>query len=113
METWMRTFATTLLVCALGLSLTAQDKSAEQSMKDAGHETKNAAKDIGHGTATAAKKTGHATKETTKKVLHKGAQKTEKGATKVENKTAPQWLVRLSPYRWEPPDLSGGRKPLS
>ena len=68
---------------------TAQN-SAGQDMKNAGHETKNAAKDVGHGTATAAKKTGAATKNTTKKVVHKGAQKTDEGATKVENKTEPQ-----------------------
>lgn len=82
---------------SLGLmigSAAAQDSpgqnSAGQDMKNAGHETKNAAKDVGHGTATAAKKTGSATKNTTKKVVHKGAQKTDEGATKVEGKTQPQ-----------------------
>ena len=90
-----------LFACgALGLSLTAQDtttttttpdnRSAGQSMKDAGHETANAAKDVGHGTATGAKKVGSTTKNTTKKIFHKGAQKTDEGATKVEDKTNPQ-----------------------
>jgi hypothetical protein len=84
-------------VLGLGLmvgSAAAQDStgqnSAGQDMKNAGHETANAAKDVGHGTATAAKKTGSATKNTTKKVVHKGAQKTDEGATKVEGKTEPQ-----------------------
>jgi hypothetical protein len=79
-------------VLSLGLMLgaAAAQESASQDMKNAGHETKNAAKDVGHGTATAAKKTGTATKNTTKKVVHKGAQKTDEGATKVEGKTEPQ-----------------------
>lgn len=69
---------------------TTNDKSAKQSMKDAGHETGNAAKDVGHGTAKAAKKTGKWTKDTSKKVVHKGAEKTGEGADKVESKTEPQ-----------------------
>ncbi len=79
-------------VLSLGLMVgaAAAQESAGQDMKDAGHDTKNAAKDVGHGTATAAKKTGTATKNTTKKVVHKGAQKTDQGATKVETKTEPQ-----------------------
>jgi hypothetical protein len=74
-------------VMALGLSAFAQD-SAKQDMKDAGHETKNAAKDVGHGTVTATKKTGKAIKHGTKKVVHGAASGTEKGAAKVEGKTA-------------------------
>ena len=69
-------------VLSLGLmaGAAAAQESASQDMKNAGHETKNAAKDVGHGTATAAKKTGTATKNTTKKVVHKSAQKTDEGA---------------------------------
>jgi hypothetical protein len=57
---------------------TATQTTPKQDMKNAGHDTKNAAKDV-----------GHATKKTTKKVVHKTAQKTDEGASKVESKTAP------------------------
>jgi hypothetical protein len=60
---------------ALGWS---QD-SAKQDMKDAGHETKNAAKDVGHGTKTGTKKAYNATKHGTKKAWHK-TKNTTKGA---------------------------------
>jgi hypothetical protein len=96
----MRTLAILAACGTLSLSLAAQDtttttttqdnRSAGQSMKDAGHATANAAKDVGHATATGAKKVGSTTKNTTMKVVHKGAQKTEEGATKVEDKTNPQ-----------------------
>jgi len=98
----MKRFAIVIATGALSMSLAAQDtttkinsnagtttqddRSAGQSMKDAGHDTVNAGKDVGHATATGAKKVGHGTK----KVVHKGAQKTEEGANKVEDKTAPQ-----------------------
>ncbi len=81
----------TVVLC-LGLAAqqtTTNDKSAGQSMKDAGHETSRAAKDVGHGTVTGAKKVGHETKKTTKKVVHSGAHKTDQGATAVEKKTEP------------------------
>ena len=57
----------------------AQEQSAGQDMKDAGHSTKKAAK-----------KTGHDVKKGTKKVTHKAAKKTKEGAEKVEDKTAPE-----------------------
>jgi hypothetical protein len=68
---------------------TAPQDSPKQDMKDAGHETKNAAKDAGRGTKNAAKKTGHAVKHTTKKAAHKTASKTEQGAQEVKDKTDP------------------------
>jgi hypothetical protein len=77
------------LVLALSVSPLgfAQDTpSAKQDMKDAGHDTKNAAKDTGSATKKTAKKTGTATKKTT----NKAAQKTDQGAQKVEDKTAPK-----------------------
>jgi hypothetical protein len=67
----------------------APQDSPKQDMKDAGHETKNAAKDAGRGTKNAAKKSGHAVKRTTKKAAHKTASKTEQGAQKVKDKTDP------------------------
>lgn len=68
-----------LLVSTAGIAFAQSDsQSPKQDMKDAGHDTKNAAK-----------KTGHAVKKTTKKVAHKTAKKTKEGAQKVEDKTAP------------------------
>lgn len=61
----------------------------KQDMKDAGHNTKDAAKDTGHGVKQGTKKSWHATKHTTKKVTHKAAHKTVQGARKVERKTSP------------------------
>jgi hypothetical protein len=106
----MKKVAITLAAGVLSLGLSAgiaraQDSTkpdtTKQDMNAAGQETKSGAKDVGHGTATAAKgvahgtatgakKVGSTTKNTTKKVLHTGAKKTDEGATKVENKTAPQ-----------------------
>ncbi len=68
-----------LLLSTAGIAYAQSDtQSAKQDMKDAGHDTKNAAKD-----------TGHAVKKTTKKTTHKAAKKTKEGAQKVEDKTAP------------------------
>ncbi len=68
-----------LLLSTVGIAFAQSDtQSAKQDMKDAGHDTKNAAK-----------KTGHAVKKTTKKATHKAARKTKEGAQKVEDKTAP------------------------
>jgi len=105
----MKVAAILLLSGALAASVAmAQDNSAKQDMKDAGHATKQGAKDVGHATKTAAKDTGHATKtaakdtghatetagkdvgHATKKVVHGGASKTEEGSQKVKDKTAPQ-----------------------
>jgi hypothetical protein len=66
------------------------DPGFKQDMKDAGHNTKNAAKDTGHGIKSGTKKSWHATKRTTKKATHKVAHKTDEGARKVEHKTSPQ-----------------------
>lgn len=59
-------------------STTTSDQGVKGDMKDAGHDTKDAAK-----------KTGHKVKRGTKKVTHKGAKKTRHGAEKVEDKTQP------------------------
>ncbi len=74
-------------LAGIGIS---QDTGAKQDMKDAGHETKEAAKDTGKATKKTAKKTGHEVKHTTKKATHKVAEKTDEGAQKVEDKTSPQ-----------------------
>jgi len=57
----------------------AEDSGARQDMKDAGHETKDAAKDVGHGTEQGTKKAYHSTKRGTKKAWHK-TKDTTKGA---------------------------------
>jgi Ni/Co efflux regulator RcnB len=68
-----------LLVTVAGIAFAQSDtQGAKQDMKDAGHDTKNAAKS-----------TGHAVKKTSKKAAHKTAKKTKQGAQKVEDKTAP------------------------
>jgi len=56
-----------------------QDTGAKQDMKNAGHETKDAAKDAGHGVKQGTKKAYHKTKHTTKKAWHK-TEDTTKGA---------------------------------
>jgi Ni/Co efflux regulator RcnB len=56
-----------------------QDSGAKQDMKDAGHETKDAAKDAGHGVDQGTKKAYHKTKHGTKKAWHK-TKDTTKGA---------------------------------
>lgn len=65
-------------------------QTAGQDMKNAGHDTKQAAKDAGKGVAKGAKKTGHAIKNGTKKAANKTADATRKGAAKVERKTDDQ-----------------------
>jgi hypothetical protein len=57
----------------------AQDNGPKQDMKDAGHETKDAAKDAAHGTKQGTKKAYHSTKRGTKKAWHK-TKDTTKGA---------------------------------
>ena len=49
----------------------SQDSGAKQDMKNAGHETKDAAKDAGHGVDQGTKKAYHKTKHATKKAWHK------------------------------------------
>src|ERR1041385_8972814 len=61
------TLLLSIALCGPALAMPTQDQSASQDMKDAGHETKNAAKDAGRATKKTAKKTGHAVKKTTKK----------------------------------------------
>ena len=49
----------------------SQDSGAKQDMKDAGHESKDAAKDGGHGVKQGTKKVFDKTKHGTKKAWHK------------------------------------------
>jgi hypothetical protein len=56
-----------------------QDSGAKQDMRDAGHETKNAARDAGHGIKQGTKKAYHKTKHGTQKAWHK-TKSTTRGA---------------------------------
>lgn len=90
-------FSTLLLgsVLCMGLpNLLAQDDvhhdpGFKQDMRNAGHETKDAAKDTGHGVESGTKKTWHSTKRGTKKATHHVAHETHEGAEHVERKTDP------------------------
>jgi hypothetical protein len=57
-----------------------RDSGAKQDMKNAGHETKDAAKDTGHGVEKGTKKVYHKTKHGTKKAWHKTKDTTEGAA---------------------------------
>jgi hypothetical protein len=57
------------LAVALG-SGAAYAQTGGQDMKDAGHDTKNAAVDTGHATKRVAKKTAHGTKRVARKTGH-------------------------------------------
>lgn len=85
----IRNFSSLLLASALTVSMLpgialAQD-GAKQDMRDAGHETKNAAKDTGHGIDTGTRKAYHKTKRGTKKAYHKTARGTKKATHATEN----------------------------
>jgi hypothetical protein len=68
------------LACGPALGWGQQsDNGAKQDMKNAGHESKNAAKDAGHGAKQGTKKAYHSTKRDTKKAWHK-TKDTTKGA---------------------------------
>jgi hypothetical protein len=69
------------LTCSpvVGLSQSHDDSGAKQDMRDAGHETKNAAKDLGHGVKKGTEKGYHKTKRGTKRAWHK-TEDTTKGA---------------------------------
>lgn len=93
LSTWI---LATALTCTpvLGWSLQpnpSQDSGAKQDMKDAGHDTKNAAKSAGHGVKQGTKKAYHATKNGTRKAWHK-TKSTTKGAIEggKEGAKAPQ-----------------------
>jgi hypothetical protein len=77
------------LVCvpALGFSQPSQDSDAKQDLKNAGHETKDAAKDTGHAVKKGTEKGYHETKNGTKKVYHSTKHGTEKAWDKTKNTT--------------------------
>jgi type IV secretory pathway TrbL component len=73
---YLAIFLGTVLACgsAFGQSQSSspsQDSGAKQDMKDAGHESNDAAKDVGHGVKQGTKKAYYKTKHGTKKAWHK------------------------------------------
>jgi hypothetical protein len=68
-ETMTRIFLAAALTIGLGAGV-ALAQTAGQDMKDAGHDTKNAAVDTGHATKKVAHKTAHKTKVAAKKTGH-------------------------------------------
>ena len=81
--------ATTLTVSsASGFALTPQ--TAGQDIKNAGHDTKDAAKDTGHGIKKGTKTGYRKTKNGTKKAYHKTGRGVAKVGDKMEGKPSPQ-----------------------
>ena len=78
-------FGASIIGIALAAATPAQ--TAGQDVKNAGHESKEAAKDVGKGTAKATKTGARKTKNGVKKGAHATASGIEKGADKVEDKT--------------------------
>jgi hypothetical protein len=79
---WSGLLASTLV---LG-SVASMAQTAGQDMKDAGHETKQAAKDTGHGIKKGTKTAYRKTKNGTKKAYHKTGQGVAKVGDKMEGK---------------------------
>jgi hypothetical protein len=79
--------ASTLALAPASL-LVAQ--TAGQDMKDAGHDTKNAAKDTGHGIKKGTKTGYRKTKNGTKKAYHKTGSGIAKVGDKMDGKPKPQ-----------------------
>jgi hypothetical protein len=87
-------FIGAVLVCGPALvwgqpSFPSQDSGAKQDMKNAGHESKDAAKSAGHGVKQETKKAYHKTKHGTKKAYHK-TKDTTTGAANGAKKGAKQ-----------------------
>ncbi|MBB5055397.1 putative small secreted protein [Granulicella aggregans] len=86
-----KTIWTGLLASTLVLgSISAMAQTAGQDIKDAGHETKQAAKDTGHGIKKGTKTGYHKTKNGTKKAYHKTGSGIAKVGDKMEGKPKPQ-----------------------
>ena len=73
-----------------GFALAQNDSGAKQSMRDAGHETKDAAKDTGHGIKQGTKKAYHKTKHGVKKVHRKMDPDTPRETRTDRDRTTPQ-----------------------
>jgi hypothetical protein len=86
----VKTSSITRIVLTAGLAASlgcgvVYAQTAGQDMKDAGHDTKNAAVDTGHATKTTTKKAYHKTKSGTKTAYHKTANGTKTATHRTEN----------------------------
>ncbi len=79
-----RSLLTVGLIVALAPAA-AYSQTAGQDMKDAGHDTSQAAKDTGHATAQTSKKVYNKTKRGTKKAYRKTKQGTKTAAHRTQN----------------------------
>jgi hypothetical protein len=79
-----RIFMAAGLAAGLGCGM-AHAQTAGQDMKDAGHDTKNAAVDTGHATKRTTKKVYHKTKSGTKTAYHKTANGPKTATHRTEN----------------------------
>lgn len=79
-------FLTAVLTFGMSSALMSAQEGAKQDMKNAGHETKDAARDTGHGISKGTQKAYHKTKRGTKKAYHKTANGTKHVTRKVEGK---------------------------
>jgi Ni/Co efflux regulator RcnB len=87
----MKKILTGLLASTLVLgSVSAIAQTAGQDIKDAGHDTKNAAKETGHGIKKGTKTGYRKTKNGTKKAYHKTGSGVAKVGDKMEGKPKPQ-----------------------
>jgi predicted small secreted protein len=86
-----RTIWAGLLASTLALaSVSAFAQTAGQDIKDAGHETKQAAKNTGKGIKKGTKTAYRKTKNGTKTAVHKTGEGAEKLGDKMEGKPKPQ-----------------------
>ena len=86
----MKTENITKCLLSAGLAIVlgsgaAYAQTAGQDMRDAGHDTKNAAVDTGHATKRTTKKAYHSTKRGTKKAYRKTAEGTRTATHRTEN----------------------------
>lgn len=79
-------FLTAVLTLGMSSGFALAQDGAKQDMKDAGHETKDAARDTGHGISKGTEKAYHKTKHGTKKAYHKTVRGTKHVTRKIEGK---------------------------
>jgi hypothetical protein len=82
-----RFFLTAGLAASLGCTVLLAQTTAGQDMKDAGHDTKNAAVDTGHATKTTTEKAYNKTKSGTTTAYHKTSNGTKTAYHKTANGT--------------------------
>lgn len=87
---WTGLILASTLTFASASAFALNSQTAGQDMKDAGHDTKQAAKDTGHGIKKGTKTGYRKTKNGTKKAYHKTGSGVAKVGDKMEGKPSPQ-----------------------